>query len=86
MINHYYWCYRNSNPTPKKTKQSYSGKRKTYYQNTSNLSEQETKKLLQQSFSLENMIMLSFKESKIPILKTNYWNREGYQGIQKKSQ
>ncbi|UNF61895.1 hypothetical protein [Spiroplasma poulsonii] len=83
MIN-YYW-YWNSNPTPKKTKQSYSGKRKHTIK-TQVIIEQETKKLLQTSFSLlENMIMfLYLKNQKSQFLKnTKLIVDSGYQGIQK---
>ncbi|WP_416375285.1 transposase family protein [Spiroplasma poulsonii] len=51
MINYYYWCYRNSNPTPKKRqKQSYSGKKKKHTIKTQVIIEQETKKIFCNKF------------------------------------
>ncbi|UNF61994.1 hypothetical protein [Spiroplasma poulsonii] len=54
----------NSNPTPKRQKQSYSGKRKTHDQNTSNY--QTKPKIIATSFSLgKNMNYALFKRIKI---------------------
>ncbi|UNF62526.1 hypothetical protein [Spiroplasma poulsonii] len=50
MIKLYYWCYRNSIQHKKDKKQSYSGKRKTHSQNTSNY-QTRNQKLLQQVFA-----------------------------------
>ncbi|WP_416375170.1 hypothetical protein [Spiroplasma poulsonii] len=65
--NYYYWCYRNSNPTPKKRqKQSYSGKKKkTHDQNTSNYRTRNQKNYCNKFFARKkNMIMLYLKNQK----------------------
>nr|WP_105628946.1 IS5 family transposase [Spiroplasma poulsonii] len=71
---------------PKKgQKQSYSGKKKKHTIKTQVIIEQETKKIIATSFSLEKKHDYAlFKESKIPILKnTKLIVDSGYQGIQK---
>ncbi|UNF61245.1 hypothetical protein [Spiroplasma poulsonii] len=68
MINYYYyWCYWNPIQRPKRQKQSYSGKKKKTRSNTSNY-RTRNQKIIATSFARKNMIMLLFKESKIPIL------------------
>ncbi|UNF61360.1 hypothetical protein [Spiroplasma poulsonii] len=47
MINYYYWCYRNSNPTPKDKTILFLVKRKTHDQNTNNYRTRNQKKLQQ---------------------------------------
>ncbi|MBW1241785.1 MAG: IS5 family transposase [Spiroplasma poulsonii] len=71
---------------PKKgQKQSYSGKKKKHTIKTQVIIEQETKKIIETSFSLgKKHDYALFKESKIPILKnTKLIVDSGYQGIQK---
>ncbi|UNF62560.1 hypothetical protein [Spiroplasma poulsonii] len=83
MINYYYWCYWNPIQRPKRQNNLILVKRKKHDQNTSNY-RTRNQKLLQQVFARKNMIMLLFKESKIPILKNiKLIVDSGYQGIQK---
>ncbi|UNF62569.1 hypothetical protein [Spiroplasma poulsonii] len=52
MINYYYWCYWNSNPTPKSIKQSYSLVKRKHTIKTQGNYRTRNQKLLQQVFQV----------------------------------
>ncbi|UNF61342.1 hypothetical protein [Spiroplasma poulsonii] len=86
MINYYYLMLPKLQPKMPKRCILILVKRKHTIK-TQVIIEQETKNTKCKFFARKNMIMLLFKESKIPNLKNNKLIVDsGYQGIQKKSQ